>query len=219
MDIGLHLEQTQKLIITPELRQAIEILQLSSLDLVDFTNQALMDNPLLEVKESEEKGSRQEANRIDWQSFISKSRDQKEEKGLPREIREEGPHESMVSQQVTLEEYLTAQWKFISAEPEIRAIGRYLIGNLSPSGYLTLRLEEAALDLGQSQAKIEEALKLLQTLDPPGVGARGLGECLILQIMRQPLEERTKASMIILINRYLEEVARGNLVKIAREMN
>ena len=58
----------------------------------------------------------------------------------------------------------------------------------------------------------------MQTLDPPGVGARGLGECLILQIMRQPLEERTKASMIILINRYLEEVARGNLVKIAREM-
>ena len=115
-----------------------------------------MDNPLLEVKESEEKGSRQEANRIDWQSFISKSGIRRRRRACPGRFGRKGPHESMVSQQVTLEEYLTAQWKFISAEPEIRAIGRYLIGNLSPSGYLTLRLEEAALDLGQSQAKIEK---------------------------------------------------------------
>ena len=62
MEIGLHLEQTQKLIITPELRQAIEILQLSSMDLVDFTNQALMENPLLEAKESERNGERQDTD-------------------------------------------------------------------------------------------------------------------------------------------------------------
>ncbi len=219
MEIGLHLEQTQKLIITPELRQAIEILQLSSMDLVDFTNQALMENPLLEAKESERNGERQDTtNQIDWQSFISKSRDYNEERGLPRDTREEGPHESMVSRQLTLEDYLMAQWKFIPAAPEILAIGEYLLGNLNPSGYLAITMEQAAEDLGKSEEKIRATLRLAQTLDPPGVCARDLRECLILQVNRQPLKDGTKAYMERLINHYLEEIGRGNLVKIAREM-
>lgn len=220
MEIGLHLEQTQKLIITPELRQALEILQLSSMDLVDFTDQALMENPLLEAKEGGERNGEQqdEPNRIDWQSFISKSRDYYEEKGLPREVREEGPHESMVSHQLTLEEYLTAQWKFAASDPEIGVIGEYLIGNMNPSGYLAITVEQAAADLAKSQEKVEQALKLLQTMDPPGVCARSLRECLILQVVRQPLEKRTKAAMETLINHYLQEVGRGNLVKVAKEM-
>lgn len=221
MEIGLHLEQTQKLIITPELRQAIEILQLSSTDLIEFTSQALLENPLLETHESEEKDEKISASdkRIDWEAFVSRQRqDYSETRGLPREMREEVPRESQPTHQLTLEEHLLFQWRFMMLKPEIRRIGEYYIGNLNSSGYLTITPEQAAMDLACSEELAYEALRQVQTLDPVGVCAQNLRECLLIQIEHLTIDSATKGLMRILIVNYLEEIGRGGLLRIAKAL-
>ncbi|MDR1192841.1 MAG: RNA polymerase factor sigma-54 [Peptococcaceae bacterium] len=218
MEIGLHLEQTQKLIITPELRQAIEILQLSTTDLLEFSSQALAENPLLETSEPEDTAGKETSKRIDWELFVSKSRDYSEIRGLPREMREDGPHESMLTNRVTLEEHLLSQWRFMSLRPAIRRIGEYFIGNLNSSGYLAITPEQAAADLGCERALALEALRQLQSLEPVGVCAQDLRQCLLLQVEHLILEQTDKELLRQIIIHHLEDIGRGGLVRIAKAM-
>jgi RNA polymerase sigma-54 factor len=219
MEIGLHLEQTQKLIITPELRQAIEILQLSATDIIDFTSRALQENPLLETHEPEEKEHKLSgtAKRTDWEAFVRRQRqDYSEVRGLPREMREETPRERQSVHRLTLEEHLLSQWRFLRLKPEIRSLGEYYIGNLNSSGYLAITPEQAAADLSCSEELAYEALRQVQTLDPLGVCAQNLRECLLLQLEHLTLDGATQKLLRTLIINYLEEIGRGNLLRIAR---
>jgi len=224
MEMGLQLQQTQKLIITPELRQAIEILQLSSIDLLEFANKAMLENPLLELVEPETPNEMtvKEERSIDWENYASKSMEFREQRGLPgEELKEdrEAVKEPMAASQVTLEEHLYNQWRFMILEPKISRIGKYIIGNLNSAGYLNLTLEQIAEDLKVEKEDVARALKLLQTLDPAGVCARDLRECLLIQIERQEIPEEERKLLTILIKDYLEDIGKGSLVRIARELN
>ncbi|GAW93189.1 RNA polymerase factor sigma-54 [Calderihabitans maritimus] len=220
MGYGLTLEQTQKLIMTPELRQAIVILQLSTLELAEYLQQAVLENPVLEIKdemqEDEEAsdGAVEDKFDLDWQEYFEDGSDL----GYvpqPREEKDEFSYEHFLTQAPTLHDHLMFQLHLSRVPEKIRRLGEFLIGNIDEEGYLQTSTEEVARHFNTSEAEVEEALKLVQGFDPPGVGARNLIECLLIQLKDlghyQPEAEK-------IIKFYLKDLAEGRINKIAQEL-
>ncbi|MFZ5647870.1 MAG: RNA polymerase factor sigma-54 [Bacillota bacterium] len=226
MGYGLHMEQTQKLIMTPELRQAITVLQLSSLELGMYIEQQLQENPLLELKDdSHENGeadiAREEGGEsgqtgdfdVEWQEYFSDSSDL----GLPRIERVPDQvgysYENFVRQVPTMTEHLMFQLSLSRCGPKERKIGEYLIGNIDGNGYLQISVEEAARHLGVSVEEVERVLAVIQTFDPVGVGARSLEECLLIQVDQKGMEDLLLRQVI---KGHLVDLAKGKLGRMAQ---
>ncbi|MBS4021830.1 MAG: RNA polymerase factor sigma-54 [Dethiobacter sp.] len=219
---NLKLEQTQKLIMTPELQQAINLLQLSSLELQDFLQEELLNNPVLEVDENDESEKKNdesseavhEKDAIDWDQYF---RDQ----GLdvmPRlSIRtDESPtYDHFLSKEPTLQEHLLLQLGLCRLSQTQKRIGEFLIGNIDQNGYLKGEAGELALLLGVDTEDIEVVLAVIQKFDPAGVAARNLEECLLLQMAEcrtvHPLAE-------VIIRGHLADVAENRFKKIATDL-
>ena len=203
---------------TPQLMQAIKLLQLSSLDLVAYVDAELERNPLLERGEDEDASpaTDQEAAAADPQPSdwtgeeLEVSRDSMEQ-GLgtelvnvfpddaPRPAAPEQPlspaewpsgHrgenapdiEAFVASGATLADHLSEQMVLAISEPVRRLIARYLIDLVDEAGYLAGDLTSVAEKLGASLADVEAVLAILQTLEPAGICARNLAECLAIQL-------------------------------------
>lgn len=221
MQIGqnLQIKQTQKLIMTPELRQAITVLQLSVPELEDFVEEQLLENPVLDIKEegtTEEVSAELEkkATEFDWQEYFRDGTDWGES-FPPRERDEQLNFENMVTQTPTLHEHLTFQLHLSVFQQEERRIGEHLIGNIDDNGYLCGNVEEFAEQLGTDEEKVIQVLRLIQTFDPPGVGARNLAECLLIQMeslaIGFPLARR-------IIKEHLAELGTGTMQKLAKQL-
>ncbi len=228
MGYDLNIAQTQKLILTPELRQAITVLQFSSLELASYIEQQLQENPLLELSDDngeqnlelldkdkeDETGDKREYD-LDWELYFQDSSDL----GLRcQERKREQPeysYENFLSRALTLAEHMLFQLYLSPCTNMERLIAEYLIGNIDEKGYLRMSLEEAADRLEVSQIEAARALLLIQGFDPPGVGARDLQECLMIQYRALGIDnENVKA----LIENYLELLARGKITQIAHEL-
>lgn len=212
---GLRLEQTQKLIMTPELRLAIRILQLSSLELSDYVNQMIMDNPLIELKEEEPGDAKLKKDvQVDWEKFMREIRESFSH-NQPREVKEDIPYENMISRDISLTEYLLSQLGLLSLDERKRRAARYLIGNIDSVGYLTVSMEQAQKDLNMPAEEIEELVALIQTFEPPGICARSLSECLLLQLkVRGILTDELQG----IVTNHLQNIAEGRLNRVAQSM-
>ena len=219
MGFGLNLEQTQKLIMTPELRQAITILQLSSLELEDYLQEQIVENPVLEMKEEsrekeeEPEKAEEESFDVDWQDYFA----DKSDIGYIRAPMGEKPeysYENFLTEAPSLREHLELQLQ-LSATKRQQKIGSELIGNIDEQGYLRVQVEDVVEKLKLPAAEVEEVLRLIQTFDPNGVGARDLKECLLIQLRQ--LSPRDFEAERIATN-YLPELANGRLSKIAKAM-
>ncbi len=217
---GITIEQSQKLLMTPELRQAITVLQLSAAELTQYIEDALLENPLLEVREEEGEevsrgcSAREDFTR-DWCEYLAEYGQVVRSFDRAWVERDEGEHlsfEHFVAQAPSLHEYLTLQLHLALSDPRDRALGEFLIGNINEQGYLTISLEEAQRACGCSLSDLERVLRVIHSFDPPGVGARNLAECLLIQLeqrgLRTPVMER-------LVRFFLGDLAAGRLQKIA----
>lgn len=220
----LVLRQSQQLAITPQLMQAIKLLQLSSVELSSFVEREMAQNPLLEKEEprdsvtdtpeqpAEQLGEMSDDPRPDWTSAdletsaqsIADNLDTSAENVFPEDLAPAGPmapslsgggsiqsggsfedhpdFEDFISQEKSLHEHLDDQMVLAIASADDRLIGRMLIDGVDENGYLQLELEETAQRLGAELARVEAVLGVLQSLDPVGVAARSLSECLALQL-------------------------------------
>lgn len=225
LGFGLSLEQSQKLIMTPELRQAINILQFSAIELREYIEQELLENPVLELKEDIDKhentsleaevvSTKEESYDMDWLEYFS---DRSDLGYIKQDInREEASYENFVSQAPDLHETLRLQLSYCNLTETEREIGEYLIGNIDDHGYLVASLEELARGVTDDLALAEIMLTLIQSFEPHGVGARNLIECLLIQV--DALEINSNLLKVI-IQHYLHDVAEGRLQKIAKETN
>ncbi len=204
----LHLKLSQKLIMTPSLQQAIKLLQLSKLELQEVLNQELLENPLLEesaeeAKQEEAEAEAQEKTQTEEEATAAEPQKEKEEKDSFDEIdydayfqdyieygynprmgeeHDEFPIENTLTRPPNLTDHLTWQLGMSDAPPKVKEIGQFIIGNIDEDGYLRASAEEIAASGGHDPENVERAIKAVQLLDPIGVGARDLRECLLLQL-------------------------------------
>ncbi|MCX7982679.1 MAG: RNA polymerase factor sigma-54 [Syntrophales bacterium] len=204
MDLKQQLKLSQQLVMTPQLQQAIKLLQLSRLEMVEAINRELEENPLLEeeleedfVLEDEDAlqkavevrtaeqpreitGEGDGREEFDWDSYL-------EDFGPVGTIREkaepdEGPTwDNVLTKAPTLTDHLLWQLRLSRFTEEEMIIGENIIGNLDGNGYLTCSVEEIASQLQVEPSQVERVLGKIQSFDPPGVAARDLKECLLIQ--------------------------------------
>ena len=221
LDMGLNLDLSQKLVMTPQLCQAITILQLSALDLAELVQQELLDNPVLDQVELPEKDSALSMtpdptsvptpapDYFDWAEYFSEGGS----RGLySRNDTTEIENRDVADGGMSLHEHLELQLDFMTLTEREKSAGCYLIGCIDDNGYFTGTVEDAAAALNLSIPMIESLLTLIQGFDPAGVGARTLQECLRIQLRQRGVEDPLVAR---LIDEYLEATASGRYTWIA----
>lgn len=188
LHFGLQLEQKQQLIMTPELRQAIEILQLSSFELNHLIEQELEKNPIIELAEDNyfnngqlDKSEQDHKEKIDWEKYFDHN-DTYYYGGQRETSEQEYNQENYVKDSTTLKEHLLFQLHISVVKPQYKKIGEYMIECIDSNGYLTLDIGEIAHILHEKPSDVENILYLIQSFDPSGVGARDLRECLAIQL-------------------------------------
>jgi RNA polymerase sigma-54 factor len=208
----LELRLAQKLILTPQLQQSIKLLQLPQLELSQMLNQELMENPLLEEtieRESEEKNDSTELSRteetihepvddveVPLEKILGFTNDEYfEERGSDgRDLgyftdgRETPSPFERNNGKVDLHEHLLWQLRFSRTSDALRRVAEMVMGNLNEDGYLQASSEEIAKMAKTDVNTAEKAIALIREFDPPGVGARTLQECLLLQVKPLNLE-------------------------------
>jgi len=201
---SLDLRLSQRLALTPSLLQKIELLQLNKLELQEMLNRELIENPILEeIPEAEipralllsdtgmpeeiisrdipPSRDRDSFEEIDFRYFFNDYLDTGYRNSEMEDPDRPG-FETFLSQQPSLEEHLNWQLGLMDIKPEIEQVAAEIIGNLNEDGYLSLSLEELTEVCGCDMMEAEEALRVVQEMDPIGVGARDLKECLLLQL-------------------------------------
>ncbi|WP_213818365.1 RNA polymerase factor sigma-54 [Garciella nitratireducens] len=216
---GLQLEQKQQLIMTPELRQAIEILQLPSFELNQLIEQELQKNPMIDLIEEQftneelDKESQEDTKEIDWEKYFDHNDTYY---GGQREVNDqEYNQENYVKDSITLKEHLQFQLHISVVKPKYKKIGEYIIECIDNNGYLTVDIEEIAQILNEKLSDVENILYLIQSFDPSGVGARNLRECLSIQLKQMNYwDERMKK----IIYNHLEDLANNRFQRISKKL-
>ncbi|PKN66710.1 MAG: RNA polymerase sigma-54 factor [Deltaproteobacteria bacterium HGW-Deltaproteobacteria-15] len=196
LQLKQSLNLTQQLIMTPQLQQAIKLLQLSRLELLETITQEMETNPVLEDPPSEDYeapeepalpeplNSQTETGEIpgderDWESYVAEYNSGWNESGF--EHRETPPFESVIPTKGDLYSHLTFQLDMSHFTERQKQVGISIIGNLDEDGYLKASPEEIAESIGCSVEEVLETLQLIQNFDPVGVAARDTRECLLIQ--------------------------------------
>jgi RNA polymerase sigma-54 factor len=229
MKHSLHLSQTQKLIMTPRLQQALKLLQVPTLELQAMLKQEILQNPLLEevdeVTEQEDierEASPDEQNNeeaedpaaedpIDWTDYLQDGTLDRTYTP-PSETSTEFLEKVPVTR-TTLAESLLEQLHFLNLPAESLRVAEFLVGSLDDRGWIVTPMEEIVDSLGLPAEEIEKVLKVVQALEPAGVGARDLRECLLIQLEARGERDSHAWRMIHdcfdhLVNRRFPEIAR-----------
>ncbi len=230
----LDLRQTQSLVMTPQLQQAIKLLALSNLEIETFVGEALESNPLLEMGEVRreagedapaEPQEHDSAPDMDGDSALDIADHALDPEAAPGDMGDwsrgdigsagsaELPDlENRSSSGPTLADHLTEQVGAVAHDTREALIALRIIGDLDEAGYLPTGLLVIAEELGVPLAEVERALATVQSLDPTGVGARSLSECLALQAREV---DRYDPCMARLIDN-LDLVASGDIARLKR---
>lgn len=214
---NLTLEQAQKLIMTPELRQAIELLQFTSLELNEYLEDKMEENPLLEMveaKDNNEDIDEYSKDEIDWKEVIENYDDISYKPQNEKEKREY-TYENFVSYSPSLKEHLLFQLRLtLMSEKEIE-IGEILVDYIDENGYFKGSTEQIGKELDVEMEVVERILGTIQTFDPLGVGARNLQECLSIQLKYKNIDD---PNVYKIVDNYLEDIAQNRLSKISKEL-
>jgi RNA polymerase sigma-54 factor len=219
----LEFRQGQSLVMTPQLQQAIKLLQMSNLEVDAFVEAEIERNPLLERDEGSDDPPAEK--KADPPAAEAPPADKPEPPSAER-VDDTGwssPRtggsgsdtfnlEAVLTREATLAEHVTEQLNLAVSDPADRLIGAHLIGLLDEAGYLTGNIDHVAGALGTSSARVETVLGVLQGFDPTGVFARSLSECLSLQLLER---DRLDPAMAALVAN-LELVARRDWPQLRR---
>lgn len=219
LSYDLTLQQSQKLVMTPELRQAIELLQFNSLELKEYITNELEKNPMLErevpSEEYESLDKTTEDKEIDWKEYLEKYNDNSYKSQVDKNIKEIN-YDAFVSYEPTLKEFLSSQLNLVHFGIEERKIAEYIVNCINDNGYLETSVEEIAKVVNSNVNDVELVLGLVQTFDPLGIGARDLKECLLIQVREK---KDIKLYIKKIIEDHLEDLAHNRLQKISKKLD
>jgi RNA polymerase sigma-54 factor len=248
----LYQKLSQQLVMTPQLRQAIKILQVSRAELETLIDEELAQNPVLEesADQVEEEKSRTDDSsdtgpsneqewlqndaprettsevdpnadtmgQIDWKEYLDNySNDWHGASATAADYDEDKrpAWENTLVRSTSLAEHLIWQLRMGDSTGDDESLLALLIGNMDKDGYLQLEIEDVAFQTGCDFDQVEAALQRIQELDPPGVGARDLRECLLLQLRVLGAEESIAARIV---DGYLPLLEGKRYDRIAREL-
>jgi len=250
-------KQTQRLIMTPQMQQSIQLLQMSAQELEQLAGQEVMENPFLEIAEDTESDTEQKADAdnqdttpdegvidftysgpeneaadtatatadkaegdehfsdmdVNWEDFYDDSDSRVYTPTEPME--EERDFTDFVAVRENLYDSLNWQLHVSSLDKQQTLIGEYIIGNLDDDGYLRVPLEELAEDLKVTADDVENVLRVIQTFDPVGVGARNLAECLRIQLENKGVKDKMT---LRIVEQHLDLLQKKKFKEIAREL-
>ena len=217
MKIGyeLTIEQTQKLSMTPELIQAIQILQYNNQELNEYIDKEILENPILESEYHNESDTDIDIDSLRDQLIQADENVEAYKQWESHSTGDEYSYENFVAFNYTLTEFLIEQLHFSSLKGQDAEIGRYIIENIDDNGYLSMSLEEICRVLDVDLDSCERVLDVIHTFEPSGVGARDLNECLIIQLAS--LGELTDEIEFIISNR-LKDLADNKYALISKEV-
>ncbi len=244
MEARLSMRLSQRVVMTPLLQQAIQLLQLSTLELQEVVQKELLENPLLEEVPTENPETPEasapgetptptaptaevqplEPPPVDRErgtddlpfDLTAVMFDDHEERSLvAQEDRDELPFENMVRSVSSLTDHLDEQLRFAVEDAAVRRIGNEIIGNLDEDGYLRAEVSEIAERCQVSVEEVEKVLALVQAFDPPGVAARSIQECLLIQLKSDPNPDPVSVEIV---EQYFEDLSKRRYPDIARAL-
>ncbi|WP_026894819.1 RNA polymerase factor sigma-54 [Clostridiisalibacter paucivorans] len=221
LGFDLSLEQAQKLIMTPELRQAIKLLQFNSQELWEYIDKQTEANPLLEVMDRKnDHESVDEYNdkleKIDWKEYFKHDEYSSGYRGAVNYKEKEYSFENFISTQESLRDHLLLQLDLTIFDKSQKQIGEMIIQSVDKNGYLDNSVQDIATQLNINLEEVEEVLKTIQTFDPLGVASRDIRECLTIQLESKEIKDE---NVYKVVDSYLEDIARNKLCKISKELN
>ncbi|MNJ92497.1 RNA polymerase sigma-54 factor [compost metagenome] len=229
---------SQSLVITPQLQQAIKLLQMSRLELESAVRSELEENPILEeaeiLKEEDLKRTQEAATEVgdgeathdqtsqdpqkqdefEWESYLEAN--QKPPQSGMAGSEEIMNYENVITASQTLADHLYWQVKMNGFSEEEERAADALIGAIDDEGYIKVPLEQIAEEEKIEVDLLADTLTLIHEFDPPGVGARDLKECLLIQAKH--LEEDTH-DLVNLINNHLKDLEKKNYEAIAKALS
>jgi RNA polymerase sigma-54 factor len=231
----------QQLVITPQLQQAIRLLQLTRLELVDLISQEMKENPLLEEEDEERevaegeasateheegetppepehtpevKGTGEGSEEFDWENYLENSNLIPFQKSS-QDGEERPSFENFLTKRTTLTDHLQWQLQLSHITDQEHQAGVWIIGNLDEDGYLKISLEDICSETNLPMEVVERVLRKIQQFDPVGVAARDLKECLLIQLEqlphRDPLAEK-------IVSEHLSLLKNRNYPAIAKQL-
>jgi len=233
LELRQQLKLSQQLVMTPQLQQAIKLLQLSRVELLETVQQELMENPFLEesvdevLPHTEEKRpesvddadayTKEVARNADWEDYLGDfSSTTRQSSMRESENAEEGLSvEGRYSVKPTLEGHLNWQLRLSRLSEKEKEIGEAIIGNLSSSGYLQATLEDLASLSVSTVPDVEKVLKAVQRFDPVGVAARTPQECLMVQL--EVMNYTRDPILVSLVSEHLEDLEAKRYKPILRK--
>lgn len=224
MGYELIVEQQQKLVMTPELKLALKVLQLPSVELEELIQHELEINPVLElIEDVKEEKTKTELNQekekkdkeIDWKEYLQYQGKSYCFESFDSDEGAEQNFDNMVSYSHTLKDHLLFQLHLSLLKHHLKDIGEVIIDSLDENGYLAVNMQELAGMTKSDEGTIKKVLEIIQTFDPAGVGARDLKECLLIQLnFRGLLNEKTEK----LVKNHLDDIAGNRLNHISKAL-
>ncbi len=242
IELKQQLKLSQQLVMTPQLQQAIKLLQLSRLELEQTVQQEIQENPVLEVIEIEEElpselsreqegadsesaeasGDRADSREasdadkigdLDWQNYM----DAYPQTGMSviRDDDDRRGIEATLTRRETLQDHLEWQIGLSDLDDEHKSAASWILGNLDDNGFLRATIEEMARQSGLEEELIERTLMRVQQLDPSGVASRDLRECLLNQLAPNGIKDPLVRT---LIDQYLDALQKRDFRRISREL-
>jgi len=244
LEIRQQLKLSQQLVMTPQLQQAIKLLQLSRMELLDVVRAELEENPVLEEGQEnpeeqaelgelereievvgdtetgneelhEVAGDRETFGDIDWHTYLESYSLGGTTADNYEDDDDRPSYENLLTRKPSLQDHLLWQLKLSALEGRDRQIAGEIIGNLDEDGYLRASLEEIAAHSGCSPEHAERVLRSVQEFDPPGVAARTLQECLLRQVEQLGMQGTLVEALLL---RHVEDLESRRYPQIARAL-
>lgn len=215
MELDIAMKQTQKLALTPQMEQSLWILQMSAQELEQCIEDEILSNPMLDYEETQPEQKEPEASQQDILATEEPERHYSSRRDFSQ-----GDYQAYInaladkkSAGTSLKDHLRLQLHTKHISTRRQQIADYLIECLEESGYLKMTDQEIAQALGLTEQEAEEEIRFLQGLEPWGVFARDLRECLLLQIKHQ---KETSGELYELADHYIEEIVHNKIPKICK---
>lgn len=214
MDFSLSLTQEQKLIMTQEMQLSVKLLQMSGFELQEYVEKELQENPVLDSKAPS--SAKEDKDKVDYKELVKYFEfDNYSHHSYEKSDEEEISPFNFISEKKSLKEYLREQVRDLNEKDYIKSICLYLVENIDEKGYLSIKENEISRELKIKEEIIKYCIRVIQSLEPDGIGAKNLRECLKIQIDKKGIKDE---NILKIIDEHLELLAENKYNSIAKSL-